>query len=102
MDKPAAHSLRRLEGKVCIVTGSSSGLGRAIALAYAREGAVLACADLKREARAQVASELAISTDEHIRQGGGQAIFIQTDVSKTDQVEAMVRKTVEAFGRVDV
>ncbi|KAH7162055.1 hypothetical protein B0J13DRAFT_535101 [Dactylonectria estremocensis] len=93
---------QRLASKVCIVTGSSSGLGRAISLAYSREGAVIACVDLRPEARAEIAEECQINTDELVRQNGGQAIFIKADLSKTDEVEAMVQKTVAEYGRIDV
>lgn len=93
---------RRLQDKVCLVTGSSSGLGRAISLAYAREGGLLICTDLRKEARADIQSEAEISTDELIRQNGGRAIFIQADVSKADQVEAMIKAGIAEYGRIDV
>ncbi|OBS28333.1 hypothetical protein FPOA_02274 [Fusarium poae] len=92
----------RLKDKVCIVTGSSSGLGRSIALGYSREGALLVCADLQQVARANVNSEEDISTDELIRHKGGKAIFVQTDVSKSTAVEELITRTVIQFGRVDV
>jgi NAD(P)-dependent dehydrogenase (short-subunit alcohol dehydrogenase family) len=92
----------RLTDKVCIVTGSSSGLGRAIALGYSHEGAHLVCADLHQNARAGVNGEDAISTDELIRSKGGQAIFVETDVSKADAVERLVARTLIQFGRIDV
>lgn len=93
---------QRLKDKVCIVTGSSSGLGRAISLAYAREGGLLVCTDLRQNARADIESESKISTDELIRQGGGRALFVQADVSKPDEVESMVKAAVAEYGRVDV
>lgn len=92
----------RLLDKVCIVTGSSSGVGRAIALAYAKEGALLVCADLRPDARAQIVSERAVNTDELIRQGGGRAVFVKTDVSKAEEVEAMVNTAVSEYGKLDV
>lgn len=95
-------SAHRLSGKVCIVTGASSGLGRAIALGYSREGASVVCADLQPKARAGVNGEEAISTDELIRSKGGKAIFVQTDVGQAAAVEALVTKTVAEFGRIDV
>ncbi|KAI8625858.1 NAD(P)-binding protein [Xylariaceae sp. FL1651] len=93
---------RRLQGKVAIITGSSSGLGRAIALAYSREGATIVCADLKREARSEVPDETLVHTDEAITQGGGQATFIQTNVSLTEDIKSLVEHAVSQFGRVDI
>ncbi|KAL7952606.1 NAD(P)-binding protein [Trichoderma compactum] len=93
---------RRLLNKVCIVTGSSSGLGRAISLAYAREGAFLACVDLKPDARQEVEAERAIDTDALIRQNGGRALYIKADVSNAAEGEAMVKATVAEYGRIDV
>lgn len=98
----AHHTSQRLLDKVCIVTGSSSGLGRAIALAYAREGGILVCVDLQQHARAEVNAEQAISTDELIREDGGRATFVKADVSKADNVEAAVNMAVATYGRIDV
>ena len=93
---------QRLLNKVAIVTGASSGLGRAIALAYAREGAHLVCGDLQATTRSVIADELNINTDELIRQNGGKAIFIQTDVGNAASVEALVKAAVDEYGRLDV
>ncbi|KAJ9252697.1 hypothetical protein DTO021C3_4415 [Paecilomyces variotii] len=93
---------QRLLNKVAIVTGASSGLGRAIALAYAREGAHLVCGDLQATTRSVIADELHINTDELIRQNGGKAIFIQTDVGNAASVEALVKAAVDEYGRLDV
>ena len=93
---------QRLHGKVCVVTGSSSGIGRAIALAYAREDGHIVCADLQPQARAGVSAEEMVNTDELIRQNGGWAIFVQTDVSKAQDVENLVRQAVARYGRLDV
>ncbi|KAI1429210.1 NAD(P)-binding protein [Xylaria sp. FL1777] len=92
----------RLSQKVAIVTGSSSGVGRAIALAYAREGAAVVCADLNREARAEIPEEANLCTDDAIRQGGGQAIFVKTDVSVARDFETLVDTAVKEFGRLDI
>ncbi|KAI1328924.1 NAD(P)-binding protein [Xylariaceae sp. FL0255] len=93
---------QRLNGKVAIVTGSSSGLGRAIALAYSREGATLVCSDLKPEARAEVPDEVQINTHDVITKGGGKAIFVKCDVSRAADWEILVQKAVAEYGRIDI
>lgn len=94
---------KRLLNKVAIITGSSSsGLGRAIARAYSREGAHIVCADLGPSARPQVPSEREINTDDLIRQQGGQALFVQTDVTNSSQMQNLVIEAAQAFGRLDV
>lgn len=84
----------RLDGKVAIVTGSGQGIGRGIAIVYAREGAHVVVAELK-EHRAQ-------RTADEITREGGSALALTVDVSRREQVDAMVARTVERFGRVDV
>jgi acetoin reductase-like protein len=84
----------RLEGKVAIVTGGGSGIGRGICLRYGQEGAKVVVADLNAEAAASVAEE--------VRAAGGEASGISVDVRKQDQVQAMVDHAVEAFGGVDI
>ncbi|KAJ5110580.1 NAD(P)-binding protein [Penicillium argentinense] len=90
----------RLENKIAIVTGSSSGLGRAIALRYAQEGAKVACADLSPTAR--LTEEAIITTHDLITENGGDAIFIQTDVGDASQMENLVKTTVTKYGRLDI
>ena len=82
-----------LEGKVAVVTGGSSGIGRAAALAFAREGAHVAIG-----ARRQTEGE---ETARMVREAGGQAVFVQTDVSQTDQVQRLIQAAVERWGRLD-
>lgn len=94
--------MARLENKVAIITDSSSGIGRDIALRYAREGAKVVCADLVPESRAKNPDEHVGSTHEVIRQAGGEAIFQQTDVGDSSQVESLVKSAVEEFGRLDM
>ncbi|MBN1202968.1 MAG: glucose 1-dehydrogenase [Anaerolineae bacterium] len=82
-----------MEGKVALVTGGSSGIGKATALAFAREGASVVIANRTQETGEEVAQA--------IQEMGGQAVWIQTDVSQADQVEAMIEGTLRAFGRLD-
>lgn len=86
----------RLEGKVAIVTGVSSevGIGRAIAGLFAKEGARLALADIDEAGGKQAA--------ESIRQHGGQAVFCRTDISRSDDVERLVKTSTDAFGAVHI
>lgn len=85
---------RSLENKVAIVTGGASGIGQATARLFAQAGAHVAIFDVNVEGGTQTA--------EAIRSGGGQAIFIETDVSVSADVEAAVTRTLEEFGRLDV
>jgi NAD(P)-dependent dehydrogenase (short-subunit alcohol dehydrogenase family) len=82
-----------LEGKAALVTGGASGIGRATALAMAREGARVAVADRTEERSAETVAL--------INDAGGQAIAIGGDVANEADVAAMVARTVAAFGRID-
>ena len=82
-----------LVGKVAFVTGGGSGIGRATALAFARKGAAVAVVDYVRES--------ADETARLIEREGARATSIACDVSRTDEVEAAVEKTVDAFSRLD-
>ncbi|MFM7421070.1 MAG: SDR family NAD(P)-dependent oxidoreductase, partial [Alphaproteobacteria bacterium] len=81
---------RNLEGKSALVTGGASGIGRATALAFAREGARVAVADILEEAAQRTVAE--------IEAMGGQAMAIACDVTDDDAVKAMIAATVDAFG----
>lgn len=83
----------RFEGKVALVTGAGSGIGRATALAFAREGARVVVSD--------VTDDLGGATTEAIRGGGGEATFARCDVSAPAQVAALVAAAVKAYGAVD-
>ena len=83
----------QFEGRVAVVTGGNSGIGRATAIRFAQEGAKVVVA----ARRIQQGEE----TVEEIRGAGGEAIFVRTDVSKAAEVESMVSRTVEAYGRLD-
>lgn len=95
----------RLEGKVAVVTGSSSGLGRAIAVLFAAEGAKLViCADLTPQAALEVDNEADATTHELICQqyGEGKADFVKTDVGIGSNVEACIARAVKLGGRLDM
>ena len=87
----------RLKDRVAIVTGGASGIGRAIARRFAEEGARVIVADITAEPR-----EGGEPTQDVIAAAGGTALFTRTDVSKWDQVDALVGATVARFGRLDV
>jgi NAD(P)-dependent dehydrogenase (short-subunit alcohol dehydrogenase family) len=82
-----------LDGKVALVTGGGGGIGRAAALAFAREGARVAVSDF--------AADTARDTVALINDGGGQAITLTGDVTRADEVKTMIDDTVAAYGRVD-
>ena len=83
----------KFDGKVALVTGGNSGIGRAAAKAFAREGARVVIA-----ARRVPEGE---DTVRMIKEDRGQALFVQTDVSQADAVDAMIQKTLSAYGRLD-
>ena len=84
----------QLEDKAALVTGGSSGIGRAAALAFAREGAKVA---VNANTNIKGGEETVLM----IKEAGGEAIFVKADASKAVEVEAMVKKTVKAYGRLD-
>jgi NAD(P)-dependent dehydrogenase (short-subunit alcohol dehydrogenase family) len=84
----------RLAGKVAVITGAGSGLGRASALRFAEEGALVACVDLSEDA-------VAVTADQIVG-AGGQAVALGADVSVAADAERMTAATIRAFGRVDV
>jgi NAD(P)-dependent dehydrogenase (short-subunit alcohol dehydrogenase family) len=83
----------QFEGKVVLVTGGSSGIGRAAALAFARQGAQVVIADVSAEGGQQ--------TIRMIKDSGGEAMFVETDVSTASQVEAMIAQVVRRYGGLD-
>jgi NAD(P)-dependent dehydrogenase (short-subunit alcohol dehydrogenase family) len=83
----------RVAGKIALVTGSGSGIGRATAQIFAREGAKVVVADVVVDGGEE--------TVRLIKAAGGEAIFVKTDVSKSADVEAMIKKVVDTYGRLD-
>ena len=84
----------RLSGKVAIVTGGASGIGRASAIAMAAEGAAVCIGDVNAAGGAQTASE--------IHSSGGRALFVRADVASSKDAQHLVRQTVDAFGAVHI
>ena len=84
----------RLEGKVAIITGAGGGIGRGIAHAFAREGARVIVNDVNGDSVRALTEE--------IRAEGKETLAIEVDVTDNDQVEAMMRKVLDTFGRIDV
>jgi NAD(P)-dependent dehydrogenase (short-subunit alcohol dehydrogenase family) len=83
-----------LRGKVALITGAGSGIGKAGALLFAQAGAKVAVADINEGVGQAAVKE--------IRDAGGEAIFVRADVSQVSQVEKMVQSTAESFGRLDI
>ncbi|MGH7965056.1 MAG: SDR family NAD(P)-dependent oxidoreductase, partial [Candidatus Binatia bacterium] len=82
-----------LKGKVALITGSSSGIGRASALIFAREGAKVVVADVSVEGGEE--------TVRQIKAAGGEALFVKADMGTATDVEAMINKAVATYGRLD-
>ena len=85
---------KMLDGQVAVVTGAGRGIGRAIAQRLADRGAKLVVADLLPERAQAVAADISV--------GGAQAIAVQVDTGHRDQIDAMIARAVEAFGRIDI
>ena len=83
----------RLDGKVALVTGAGSGIGKASAVTIAKEGAKVVVSD--------VVTDSGEETVRIIEDAGGEAIFVNADVSVADEVEALVKVAVETYGRLD-
>jgi NAD(P)-dependent dehydrogenase (short-subunit alcohol dehydrogenase family) len=83
----------RVDGKIALVTGAGSGIGRATALVFAREGAKVVVADVVVDGGEE--------TVRQIKAAGGEALFVKADMAKAAEVEAMVQKAVTTYGRLD-
>jgi 3-oxoacyl-[acyl-carrier protein] reductase len=86
--------LGRLQGKVAIITGANSGIGRATARLFAREGAKVVCCDIQETSTPRI--------DRLIEQEGGQAVFLQVDVTLQADCDRMISTALERFGDLDI
>jgi 3-oxoacyl-[acyl-carrier protein] reductase len=84
----------RVDGKVALITGTASGIGKATARLFAREGARVVCADLNGPG--------AEATADEIRRAGGDAVAVQANIASEADCEKMVRTAVESYGRLDI
>ncbi|KAH0267227.1 hypothetical protein KCU91_g10249, partial [Aureobasidium melanogenum] len=95
--------MSRLQNKVVLITGASSGFGRASAILFASEGATVVIADITEKALAGgFEADIDQTTADVIKSKGGKAIFFQCDVTKESQVTAAVQAAVDNFGRLDI
>jgi NAD(P)-dependent dehydrogenase (short-subunit alcohol dehydrogenase family) len=86
--------MKKMQDRVAIITGATSGIGKATALLFAKEGANIVITGRRKELGLQVELE--------IQQHGARCIFIQADHCKTENCEDVVRKTISEFGKIDV
>jgi len=84
----------RLKGKVAIVTGSAGGIGKAIAMIFASEGAKVICLDIQ--------AMKGLEVEKAIKGAGGEAMFMKTDVTVLTEIENAVMRTVDTYGKIDV
>jgi A-factor type gamma-butyrolactone 1'-reductase (1S-forming) len=84
---------QRFLGKVALVTGASSGIGKITALEFAKEGARVVIAARRIRESEQVVNQ--------IKEAGGEAVFVQTDVARHDSIRSLIERTVELYGRLD-
>lgn len=83
----------RLKGKVAIITGAGAGIGEATAILFAKEGSSVCCADL---------TDSGLKVAKKIKDAGGSAIFVQSDVSKAEDAKRIIEKTIESYGKIDI
>lgn len=85
--------MKKMEKRVALITGAGSGIGRATALAFAREGAKVVAADVQPQA--------AEETVELIKAAQGEGIMVQVDISQAEKVDRLIHQTVEKYGSLD-
>ena len=83
----------KLKGKIAVITGAGAGIGEATALLFAKEGAKVCCNSLSASAKKIVAK---------IKLSGGDAIFVQADVSVEEEANRIIEKTIETYGKIDI
>ena len=86
--------MKRLESKVALITGAGSGIARAASRLFAQEGARVAIAEIDRER--------GLATERMVKDAGGEALFVETDVTKEDSAKHAVAATIQCFGKLDV
>lgn len=92
-----------LQDKVAVVIGAAGGIGRSIALGYARAGAKVVCADLRElPSPAGFEDDMGVATHQVIVRNGGQAVYVPCDVTQTEQVKGVVAAAVAEFDRLDI
>ena len=83
----------KLKGKIAVITGAGAGIGKATALLYAKEGGKVCCNSL---------SESAKNVVEKIKSSGGDAIFVQADISIEEEANRIIENTIETYGKIDI
>ena len=111
MESTTINMTGRLQNKIAVVTGASSGIGRATCLAFAAEGALIVCGDIREEPRPQknsafnkadAAEDDETPTHEMITKAGGKAVYQKCDTGSAADIEALVARAVKEFGRLDI